>query len=49
MSWLTLWALVFWASVGSFALVSVLVAFGGYREVRDLFRGLADAERRKPR
>ena len=47
MSWLTLWALVFWVSVASFALVSGLVALGGYREVRDLFRALAGAERRK--
>lgn len=49
MSWLTLWALVFWISVASFALVSALVAFGGFREVRALFRAFADAERRKPR
>jgi hypothetical protein len=45
MSWLGLWAVVFYGSVGSFALVSALVAIGGYREVRELFQGLADAER----
>ena len=47
MSWLTLWALVFWVSVASFALVSALVALGGFREVQELFRAFADAERRK--
>jgi hypothetical protein len=44
-SWLALWAVVFYVSVGSFALVSALVAIGGYREVRELFHALADAER----
>ena len=47
MSWRALWALVLWASVASFALVSALVALGGWREVRALFRALDDAERRK--
>ena len=41
MSWLTLWAIVFYASVGSFALVSALVAVGGFREVRELFQAYA--------
>lgn len=49
MSWLTLWAIVFWGSVASFAIVSALVAFGGLREVRGLFRAFADAERRRDR
>jgi len=44
MSWLTLWAIVFYASVGSFALVSALVAVFGLREVRELFRGFAEKE-----
>jgi hypothetical protein len=48
MSWLTLWAAVFWISVASFAIVSALVTIGGFREVRELFRALAEAERRKP-
>jgi len=49
MSWLGLWAVVFYVSVASFALVSALVAIGGYREVRELFQAFADAERgRKP-
>ena len=41
MSWLILWAIVFYASVGSFALVSALVAIGGLREVRELFQAFA--------
>ncbi|HEY2942663.1 MAG TPA: hypothetical protein VGN09_09545 [Vicinamibacteria bacterium] len=41
MSWLILWAIVFYASVGSFALVSALVAIGGFREVRELFQAFA--------
>jgi len=41
MSWLVLWAIVFYASVGSFALVSALVAIGGFREVRELFQAYA--------
>jgi len=41
MSWLVLWAIVFYASVGSFALVSALVAVGGFREVRELFQAYA--------
>jgi len=41
MSWLVLWAIVFYASVGSFALVSALVAIGGFREVRELFHAYA--------
>jgi hypothetical protein len=45
MSWLAFWAIVFWVSVGSFALVSTLVAFGGLREVRALFRELAELSR----
>ena len=45
MSWLVLWAIVFYASVGSFALVSALVAIGGYREVRELFQALAEKTR----
>jgi hypothetical protein len=42
MSWLTLWAVVFYAAVGSFALVSVLVTVGGFREVRELFQAFAE-------
>ena len=45
MSWLTLWAIVFYASVASFALVSALVAVFGYREVRELFASLATRNR----
>ena len=45
MSWLVLWAIVFYASVSSFALVSALVAIGGYREVRELFQALAEKTR----
>jgi len=45
MSWLTLWAIVFYASVASFALVSALVAVFGYREVRELFASLAARNR----
>ena len=45
MSWLTLWAIVFYGSVASFALVSALVAIFGYREVRELFEKLADRTR----
>lgn len=47
MSWLALWAIVFYASVASFALVSALVAVFGYREVRELFASL-DERRREP-
>jgi hypothetical protein len=47
MSWLTLWAIVFYGSVASFALVSALVAIFGYREVRELFQQLAE-KRREP-
>jgi len=47
MSWLTLWAIVFYGSVASFALVSALVAIFGYREVRELFQPLAE-KRREP-
>ena len=45
MSWLTLWAIVFYASVASFALVSALVAVLGYREVRELFSAFAEKTR----
>ena len=45
MSWIILWAIVFYVSVGSFALVSALVAIGGFREVRELFRALAERTR----
>ena len=45
MSWLMLWAIVFYASVASFALVSALVAVLGFREVRELFRGFAEKAR----
>jgi hypothetical protein len=45
MSWLILWAIVFYVSVGSFALVSALVAIGGFREVRELFQALAEKMR----
>jgi hypothetical protein len=45
MSWLTLWAIVFYVSVASFALVSALVAIFGYREVRELFASLAERKR----
>jgi hypothetical protein len=45
MSWLILWAIVFYVAVGSFALVSALVAFGGFREVRELFQTLAEKMR----
>lgn len=45
MSWLILWAIVFYVSVGSFALVSALVAIGGYGEVRELFQRLAEKMR----
>jgi hypothetical protein len=48
MSWLTLWAVVFYASVGSFALVSALVAVLGFREVRELFRSFAEKPRERP-
>jgi len=47
-SWLTLWAIVFYASVASFALVSALVAVFGYGEVRELFQDLA-RKTREPR
>ena len=45
MSWLTLWAIVFYAAVASFALVSALVAVFGYGEVRELFQDLAAKNR----
>jgi len=45
MSWLILWAIVFYVSVASFALVSALVAIGGFREVRELFQALAEKMR----
>jgi hypothetical protein len=45
MSWLILWAMVFYVSVGSFALVSALVAIGGFREVRELFQSLEAKDR----
>jgi hypothetical protein len=48
MSWLILWAIVFYASVGSFALVSALVAIGGFREVRELFQAFAAKTRDRP-
>jgi hypothetical protein len=48
MSWLTLWAIVFYVSVGSFALVSALVAVLGFREVRELFRSFAEKPRERP-
>jgi hypothetical protein len=47
MSWVILWAIVFYGSVGSFAIVSALVAIGGFREVRELFRAFA-AKTREP-
>jgi hypothetical protein len=45
MSWLTLWATVFYVSVASFALVSALVAVFGYGEVRELFQQLGEKKR----
>jgi hypothetical protein len=45
MSWLTLWAIVFYVSVASFALVSALVAIFGHGEVRELFTALAEKNR----
>ena len=47
MSWVLLWAIVFYGSVGSFAIVSALVAIGGFREVRELFQSFAAKTRER--
>lgn len=45
MSWLALWTVVFFVALGSFALVSALVAVRGWGEVRELFEDLEKASR----
>jgi hypothetical protein len=36
MSWPAFWAIVFFASLGGFAIVSVLIAVKGVAEIREL-------------
>lgn len=46
MSWSDLWALVFFASFAGSAIVSVLIAFKGVAEIRELLDTLR-SDRRK--
>ncbi|MFT7620653.1 MAG: hypothetical protein ACI97A_004311 [Planctomycetota bacterium] len=40
--WLNFWTIVFFTSIGIFAVVAVVVAIGGFKDVKTMLRRLKD-------
>ena len=47
-SWTTFWAYVIAIGVLGFAILAVIVAIGGFRDVRAMFRRITEQHERKP-
>ena len=45
MSWINLWAVVFFGALAAFAIISALIAVRGVGEIRELFAHLAAGRR----
>jgi hypothetical protein len=46
MDWVRIWSFFFFASLGVFACLSVVVTIGGFFNIRSLFRDLSEAKAR---
>ena len=42
--WQQFWTIVFFVSVGIFAVVAVVVAIGGFRDVKDMLNALRKSD-----
>lgn len=45
--WLTFWTVVLAAALLGFAILAVVVGIGGMRDLRDLFRSIAERQARE--
>lgn len=48
MDWVKIWTFFFFLSLGLFTALAVVVAIGGFFNIRSLFKDLSEAKRRHP-
>jgi hypothetical protein len=49
MDWVKIWTFFFFLSLGLFTALAVIVAIGGFFNIRSLFKDLSEAKRRDTR